>query len=241
MRRISADNIDVFRPRGRLAKEIELAETCPDEVISVLGSRLSKERYAKLEDVVAHRTRRFGVAVEGVCDPHNTAAVIRSSDAFGVQTVHIIENETRFLSSRKVTQGSHKWVDIGVWKTPEEFARVVRARGQKIYIAAADAAVSIDDLSREEPLVLVFGNEHEGITDAMRELADGAFAIPMMGFVESFNISVAASLAIARMRWNAGGDLCDAEKKVLLARYCLQAVRAGYDIVMHERKRSSTG
>ncbi|MCP4599415.1 MAG: RNA methyltransferase [Proteobacteria bacterium] len=237
MRRVCSDGRDIFSPKGQLAQEIELATQASDEVVRVLEDKLSKERRGRIDAVIAHRTRQITVAIEGVRDPHNTAAIIRTADAFGLQVVHVIERGTRFISSRKVTQGTHKWVDLGVWESVEPFAETVHEEGKKILVASADGDISLCELNPSEPMALVFGNEHEGVSPEMRSICDGAFSIPMFGFTESINVSVAAAIALAAVRSNGGGDLTPQEADVMRARFYLRAVRAGYDIVMHERKR----
>jgi tRNA (guanosine-2'-O-)-methyltransferase len=180
--------------------------------------------------VVNNRIRRLTAAVEGVADPHNTAAVIRTAEAFGLETVHIIENDASFRSTHRVTRGTHKWIDFSVWKNPDEFAEAVRAQGKIILAADARAERSLYDLDSKLPTALVLGNERKGISDKMRALSDGAFFIPMKGFAESLNVSVAAAVSISTLCRKISGDLCDDEKAVLKARYFLRAVSAGYDI-----------
>ncbi|MCP4674139.1 MAG: RNA methyltransferase [Deltaproteobacteria bacterium] len=235
MKRVSSDGMDVFRPKGQLGKEIELASRAPGEVIRILSDKLSDERRLRIDDVVSRRTRHLTVAIEGVRDPHNTAAVIRTADAFGLQVVHVIERGDRFLSSRKVTQGAHKWVDLGVWERAELFAKVVRDEGKKILIATMDGALPLEDLDPTEPMALVFGNEHDGVSPEMREISDGAFFIPMFGFTESINVSAAAAITLAALRKGGDGSLTPKEAEILRARFYLRAVRAGYDIVMLEK------
>jgi tRNA (guanosine-2'-O-)-methyltransferase len=234
MRRVTGEGGDVFKPKGQLRREIELAERVPDQVIRILAKRLSAARRARIERVVAHRRRGLTIAIEGLIDPHNTAAVIRTAEAFGLQTVHIIEQGDRFLSSRKVTQGTHKWVDLAVWKGAEAFHKVVKGEGKRLLVADAGARMTLAELDRTRPTALVFGNEHLGVTDEMRALSDGSFAIPMCGFAESVNVSVAAGIAISTLCNPLAGDLSPKERAVLLARFYLRAVRAGYDIVMRE-------
>ena len=231
MRRVSGDAGDIFKPKGQLEREIRLAEDQPDIVIAVLERHLSEARKARIDEVVKKRIRRQTVAIDGVIDPHNTAAVIRTAEAFGLQTVHIVEGTTRFISSRKVTQGTHKWIDFAVWKKPAFFADAVRGEKKRILIADAAAERTVYDLDPETPTALVFGNEHLGVSDAMRALADGAFSIPMTGFAESLNVSVAAAVAISNFVPRCKSDLTAAEQRVLKARFYLRAVRAGYDIV----------
>lgn len=239
MRRVRAIDGDLFRPRGQIRKEIELAESAPEDVLRILGGRLSDERRRRIDDVVAQRTRQIAAVVEGVHDPHNTAAVIRTADAYGVQDVHVIEGDKRFLSSRKVTQGAHKWVDIAVWSSIEPFFERMREQGRRVLVADMEGAVDLRELEIDRPVALVFGNEADGISDRMRQRADGAFHISMHGFVESLNVSVAAAIALSTLRAEGRGDLTRREAEVLRARFYLRAVRAGYDIVMLERERST--
>ena len=237
MRVVSSEEHDIFQPRGQLAREVQLAKTSPAEVVAILGPRLSDERRTRIDGVVSHRTDKLTVAIEGVNDPHNTAAVIRSADAFGVQTVHVLERGTRFRSSRKVTQGAHKWVDLGVWQNPADFCAAMREQGKKVLIAAADGEKDLRSMGRKGGLALVFGNEHEGVSDEMRRQADGAFRIPMWGFVESLNISAAAAIVLSTLRRDGLGQLSPEEQEILRARFYLRAVRAGFEIVQREMKK----
>jgi len=234
MRRVQAVEGEIFRPRGQAARDLELARRCAGEVIRILGPRLSEERRRRIDEAVSHRTRTPSLAVEGVHDPHNTAAIIRTCDAFGIQDVHIVEGATRFRSSRKVTQGAHKWVDVSVWRSPRELAAAAERRGARLLVADMEGAIGVDDLPRGTPTILVFGNEAEGISDGMRALADGAFRVPLYGLVESLHVSVAAAIAISRLRTGGQGDLPADESAILLARFYLRAVRAGHDIVVRE-------
>ncbi|MDJ0766221.1 MAG: TrmH family RNA methyltransferase [Myxococcota bacterium] len=231
MKRVTSEGRDVFRPKGQLAREISLATRFPEAVVAVLKERLSKERQARIDNVVSHRTRRIAVAIEGVRDPHNTAAVIRTADAFGVQVVHVIEHGDRFLSSRKVTQGAHHWVDLGVWPSPRLFVEAMHAEGKQVLIAAADSQMTLSEIDPDVPVAIVFGNEHAGVSREMQCVSDSAFRIPMFGFSQSINVSVAAGIAIAALRREGVGDLERQEAEILRARFYLRAVRAGYAIV----------
>lgn len=195
---------------------------------------MSEERRCRIDEVISHRTNRIAMAVEGVRDPHNAAAIIRTADAFGVQTVHVIEGQDRFVFSRKVTQGAHKWVDLSIWSSAGDFAEAMRAQGKKVFAASADGEMELDDIDRGARMAVVFGNESEGISAGMRDAADGMFRIRMCGFVESLNVSVAAAVTMATLRSGGEPGLSPEEKEVLRARFYLRAVRAGYDIVMRE-------
>jgi tRNA (guanosine-2'-O-)-methyltransferase len=237
MRRVTTANGDVFSPRGPLRREIELAAERTADVIRVLGAHLSDARRRHIDDVVAHRTRRLTVAVEGVSDPHNAAAVIRTADAFGLQTVHVVESGVRFVSSRKVTQSAHKWVDLVTWPAPGDFARAMNEGSFTMLVAAADGALDVADVPRDRPVALVFGNEHEGVSDCMRGLSQGSFRIPMFGFVESLNVSVAAGVALSRLRADGRGDLEPRDAETLRARFYLRAVNHSFEIFEREAGR----
>ncbi|MBN2340701.1 MAG: RNA methyltransferase [Deltaproteobacteria bacterium] len=227
-RKISSD---AFTPTGQSRRETAIAETHPEFVCRVLEEFLTDARRDTIENVVSHRTQSLHVAVEGLQDPHNTAAIIRTADAFGVQNIHIIEGATRFRSSASVTQGAHKWIDIRIHHNAHDFVSAMKIEGRTVLVAAMDGAKPVGELTPGEQLVLVFGNESEGITDEMRELADGAFHIPMYGFVESFNVSVAAAISISTLRKGGQGDFSAPQQQVLKARYYLRSVRAAYDIL----------
>jgi tRNA (guanosine-2'-O-)-methyltransferase len=237
MRTVNVDDGDVFRPRGQARRELELARAEPERVVRVLSAFLTEARRERIEQVLARRTRRLVLATEGIYDPHNSAAVIRTAEALGVQTVHVVQGPCGFRSSRKVTQGAHKWVDLAVWARPESFALHMRAEGRTVLVAAAgEGGLDLRDLTLERPLALVFGNESEGVSPRMRALSDGTFAIPMHGFVESFNVSVAAAIATFALRSDGAGDLDPEDRRVLRARFYLRAVRAGHDIVVRDGK-----
>ena len=232
MKRITGHKGDIFKPKGQLKREIDLAERHAERVVEILGDFVSEERAQFFDRVIQSRIRKLTVAVDGVTDPHNTAAVIRTAEAFGMQTVHIVENGTPFQSSRRVTRGTHKWIDFAVWKTPSQFADAVKGEGKRILTAEAGAAVPLDELDPNIPTALVFGNEKDGISEEMRALSDGNFYIPMDGFAESLNVSVAAAVSIHSLCRRISGDLSPREQSVLKARYYLLSVRAGYDIAV---------
>ena len=230
MRRVNGEEGDIFKPKGQLKREIDLAETQAERIVEILAPYISEERTAFIDRVVRGRIRSLTAAVEGVADPHNTAAVIRTAEAFGMQTVHIVENDATFQSTRRVTRGTHKWIDFAIWKTPATFVEAVRAEGKQVLTADARATLSIEEIDPNTPCALVFGNERKGISEEMRRLSDGAFFIPMQGFAESLNVSVAAAVSIHTLCRQKTGDLSTREQQVLKARYYLRAVRAGYDI-----------
>ena len=176
----------------------------PDHRSETLRSILGDDRVARLEEVLALRTRHLTVVLENLCDSHNLSAVLRSADAFGVQEVHVVDAEGDFAIARKVSQGAHKWLDIVVHSGPSASADCARAlKGRGFALAAATlapGAVPLGQVDLSGRLAFVFGNEHEGLTGDMAQACDSAYVIPMLGFVQSFNVSVSAAITLQHAR-----------------------------------------
>lgn len=153
-----------------------------------------------MERVLAKRTRYFTVVLEDIFKPHNASAVIRTCDCFGLQDIHVIEKTNQYKVNPYVTRGASQWVDLHKYyreggNSVDDCFGFLREKGYKIYGTSPDpSSISIYDLQPDEKLALVFDNEHEGISDEVKTKADGLVHIPMLGFTDSFNISVSASI-----------------------------------------------
>ncbi len=194
-------------------------------VIEALGSLVTEARRARIEAVVDRRT--FGVVpvLEEITDPHNASAVLRSADAFGVQRVHVIEGPHGFKAARAVSKGTDRWLDVVRHASAEACVRRLHAAGYQVSVATMGGTLSPSDLASLDRVALVLGNEHRGPSPAMRELANSTCAIPMAGFVESLNVSVAAAVLLFGATAGRGGDLTDDERQELVARYLMASVR----------------
>lgn len=187
---------------------------------------LTERRRERIDAVVRHRYRTLTVAVEDLRDPHNQAAVLRTAEGLGLLSAHVIDTagET-FQPNRGVTRDADKWMEIRRHAAVDSCLDGLKAAGFALYAGALDpAAVSLYDLDVRRPCAFVFGNEHRGISEALRQRADRLFAIPMRGFVESFNVSVAAAICLShavREREKAGmaTDLDEAERESLRIAY----------------------
>jgi tRNA (guanosine-2'-O-)-methyltransferase len=221
-----------------LPRETELP-AAPHTVIEALEPLLTDERRARIDRVIAARTRGVVPVLEGVDDPHNVAAVMRSAEAFGVQEVHVVDGSQGFVAARSVAQGTERWIDVQRHATAQACVTALRDRGYRVYVAAMDGALSPEDLAREARVAVVFGNEHAGVSAEMRALADGTYAIPMRGFVESLNVSVAAAITLYGATQGRAGNLSDEERKVLRARYVFASVPRGAEIVAEYLRRRS--
>jgi tRNA (guanosine-2'-O-)-methyltransferase len=204
-------------------------------VLKALSPVLGEERVAKLDRVAAARLSGLVVVLENLHDPHNGGAALRSSEAVGVLEVRIVGNKLRF--SERVTQGCEKWLEIVEDPDIDVCAASLKARGFKLYAAVPGAKLQLEDLDAHTPAAFLIGNEHAGLTDRARALADGEFTIPMHGFSQSVNLSVATALTVythARRRREAvgaAGDLTGEALSALRARYYRRDVRGADAIV----------
>ncbi len=175
-----------------------------------LLSFTTENRQNKMNSILEQRTRYLTVVLEDIFQPHNASAVLRSCDGFGIQDVHIIENRNTFSPNREVDMGTSQWLSISRNK-PEPGARCTRetlanlkAAGYRIVATTPhsnDVNLEDFDLTAGRTAV-VFGTELEGISSDVEESADEFLKIPMFGFVESFNISVACALVLHHLSWN---------------------------------------
>jgi len=190
------------------------------------------ERLMRLHRVLNQRTRYISVLLEAIDDGHNQAAVLRTADAFGIQNITVIEGDKPFQPNKKITQGAHKWLTIKKQPNLQTAIQDLKSKGYQICATyLGDDAVPIEEIDLSKPTVLLFGNEHRGISEEAADLADQKFYIPMVGFVQSFNISVAAALALQevtkRARKTAGERyfLTDEEKRELFLEWIMQTLR----------------
>jgi tRNA (guanosine-2'-O-)-methyltransferase len=139
------------------------------------------------------------VVFENVHDPHNVSAVIRSCDAVGVMEAHGIYTGRQVFPKlgEKSSASARKWVDVHLHADVDSCYTALRARGFRIYTTHMSSdARPLYDVDLTEPVALVFGNEHAGVTDEAREKADGNVIIPQVGMIQSLNISVACAVSL---------------------------------------------
>ncbi len=194
---------------------------------------LAPERKARIDEVVANRTRTLTVVMEAFCDPQNVNAVLRTCEAFGIQELHAIEGPMKpWDRNKKISQNADKWLDVRRWRSTAECLAHLREDGFAIYVTHfGPGARALGELSFAGKVALVFGNESRGVSDEAVRLADATYAIPMRGFVQSFNVSVAAAISIAkaveRREQERGrhGDLDEADAAALRERFYVLAVK----------------
>ena len=221
-----ADDPDVIEVEGPPP-----LERPAEVVIEALSPVVTPERRKRIEEVVGGRTDGLVLVLDRIADPHNSSAVLRSADAFGVQTVHVIVGEHGFRASRGVSKGTHRWLDVVRYESAEGCARRLKREGYTIYVAAMGADAQPEDLHDTPRLAVVFGNEHRGVSPEMRSLSDGSFSIPMRGFVESLNISVAAAITMQTLACDGRPPLPAGRQQELKARFLMNSVKKADQVI----------
>ncbi len=203
----------------------------PEAVVRHLRPYVTARRRQRIDRVVAGRTYAVAPVVEGLANVGNVSAVLRTAEALGCQAVHVVETGGRYKQSERTSRGAEKWLDLWRWSAPGACARHLKARGYRLVAMHLDAeAVPIDTIDFTQRTALVFGNERDGVSEAMRAACDLACVVPIGGFTESFNVSVAAAVALYHARQDRlarqgrHGDLSKAEQAALRADFYLRSV-----------------
>ncbi len=168
----------------------------PDRVVERLLEYLSESRRDRIESVLTGRLNGIEVALESPYDPRNASAVVRSAEAFGLRAIHVILASRKILETRGTTRGTHNWIHTQNWTAIDEFVADVRGRGMILAGACPGAPRMLEDLPVDRPICMVFGNEHDGLAAPLQAACDLRFGIQIHGFAESFNVSVAAAIAL---------------------------------------------
>ncbi|WP_445454759.1 TrmH family RNA methyltransferase [Flavobacterium sp. 25HG05S-40] len=153
-----------------------------------------KERFAS---VLSTRTNHFTVAVEDVFQFHNTSAVMRSCEVFGIQEINIVEQRFGKNIDKEIAMGAQKWVDINKFENITNCIETLKSKGYQIIATTPhNDSCLLQDFDVTKKSALFFGTEKEGLSEEVMNKADGYLKIPMVGFTESLNISVSAAIII---------------------------------------------
>lgn len=216
-------------------EEISLSATLKvnyQVVLDQLLPQITMERQKRFDEVLAHRTFEVATVCEGIYDRGNISAVVRSAEAFGFAPFHIIERDDKFKNSQRVTRGADKWIEEKKWQDSHAAIDYLRSENRKLIVTSLDANISIDEIDFSQPVALVMGNEKDGVSELMKSSADYRIKIPMYGFVQSFNISVAAAISlyhISQKRKALGkvSELTHQQREILRAHYVLRTLDSG--------------
>jgi tRNA (guanosine-2'-O-)-methyltransferase len=160
---------------------------------------MTPERNERLTSVLNNRQPDLTVVLENVFDPHNISAVMRTCDAVGIQDIYILNHKIppHRKWGAKSSSSAAKWLTIHQYTDAEACFIELRKYYKKIYTTHLSTdAVGMHELNLTEPVALVFGNEHSGVSDEIIAMADGNFIIPQVGIIKSLNISVACAVTL---------------------------------------------
>jgi tRNA (guanosine-2'-O-)-methyltransferase len=218
-----------------------IAQMSEDELRAFLLDQLTESRRARFEEVLSYRTRHLTVVLENLLQPHNASAILRNCDCFGIQDVHIIENDKVFNPAEEIARGAQKWVTQKRYNKLNNNTGVciqaLRADGYRIVAATPHANdIEISDLNLDDRTAIVFGSEWPGLSEEVMTEADQHIRIPMYGFTESFNVSVSVALTLydlsrklhsSNLSWN----LSEKEKNDLRLEWAAESARSGIEIL----------
>lgn len=216
------------------------------KVLSQLFRMITESKRVIINRVAQERTQYITVVLEDIVKEFNSSAVIRSCDCFGLQDVHIIAENQKFEIQREIAKGSSNWVDVHTYTGND--SPTIRAihnlkqKGYKIVATSPHATKTIDQISIETPIALVFGTERHGVSETLLQNADETVKIPMYGFTESFNISVSAAIIMNQLRnklenSDISWKLSDEEQTKLKIQWCTHIINNGKIVEAEIRRR----
>ena len=170
------------------------------QYLAFLENILTENRKEKFLKVLETRTKHFTIVVEDIFQMHNTSAVMRSCEIFGIQELHIIEQRYGKSIDKEIAMGAQKWVDINTFDNISASVQTLKENGYQIIATTPhETDCLLDDFDITKPSALFFGTERDGLSQEIISKADGFIKIPMVGFTESLNISVSAAIIIQNL------------------------------------------
>lgn len=170
------------------------------DYLHYLEEFLTDNRKAKFLKVLATRTNHFTVAMEDVFQLHNTSAVMRSCEVFGIQQLNVVEEKYGKSIDKEIAMGAQKWVDVNRFENISDCISNLKNKGYQIIATTPhENDCLLDDFDIAKPSALFFGTERDGLSQEVLDQADGFLKIPMVGFTESLNISVSAAIIIQNL------------------------------------------
>ena len=210
-----------------------------EDIFEYLSGFLTEERLRKIEHFSKESSDFILPVMEDVYQFRNAAAIVRSVEACGFHKVVALEKENIFDPNLKVTKGADTWVEVEKMPRSIDALQKVRERGYKIVAVSPERnAVMLPDYQPNSPLALVFGTEWEGTTDELLDFADETLAIPMYGFTQSFNVSVAAAICMYDLKQklvhsNIDYKLSNEKLLEMKIRWAVNSIPSGEAILKH--------
>ncbi|PKP24618.1 MAG: rRNA methyltransferase [Bacteroidetes bacterium HGW-Bacteroidetes-2] len=167
------------------------------QLLAYLEAFLTDRRNELFKEVVSKRTKHFTVVTEDVFQLHNTSAVMRTCDIFGIQDLHVVEEIKGKRIDKEIALGAQKWVDLFRYDKIDLCINSLKEKGYQIIATTPhENSQMLEDFDITKKSAFFFGKESSGLSDKVISKADGFLKIPMYGFTESLNISVSAAIIL---------------------------------------------
>ncbi|MDO5104945.1 RNA methyltransferase [Capnocytophaga sp.] len=205
--------------------------------LTYLENFITDARKNRFEEILSQRTNHFTVAIEDVFQMHNTSAVIRSCEVFGVQQAHLIEERFGKRLDAKIAMGAQKWVDTFRYESTKNCIDTLRKKGYQIVATTPHTKANfLDDFDISKPSAFFFGTEKDGLSREVLEQADTYLKIPMVGFTESLNISVCVAIILQQLteklrKSSINWQLSDEEKLKIRIDWTKKSIRNVNDVI----------
>ena len=205
--------------------------------IEYLEQFVTDNRKALFKKVLEERTRHFTVAIEDIFQPHNSSAIVRSCDIFGIQDLHVIESKYQFYASNQVAKGAQKWIDFSLYNKQNNNNTLdciadLKEKGYKIIATTPhNESCYLQDFDITQKSAFFFGVEKQGLSKHVMDNADGFLKIPMVGFTESLNISVAVAIILQNLnerlkKSTVNWQLSDIEKSEIYLEWLKKTIKS---------------
>ena len=219
------------------------------QLLDFLSQYITENRKKLFQKVLQYRTRHITIVLEDIFQPHNASAVLRSADLTGIQDIHAIENRNEYDVNTEIDMGSSKWLNLYRYNqkkhnTLDAYQKLKKEGYRIIATTPHKNDFTPENLPLEGKFALVFGTELTGLSDIAIEQADEFLRIPMVGFTESYNISVSAALSVYTLserlrKSNIPWQLSTEEREDILLEWARRSVRSSENLEHEFFKRIS--
>ncbi len=207
------------------------------ELFKYLQTFLTERRIDLFKKILSQRTRHFTVVTEDVYQLHNSSAVMRTCDVFGIQDLHVVEEKVSKRIDKEIAMGAQKWVNLNRYNSITDCMQNLREEGYQIIATTPhNDSTLLHDFDVTKKSAFFFGTENEGLSDTVMNAADGFLKIPMYGFTESLNISVSAAIILqsvvtALKQTETKWELSEEEKLELEFQWMKNTIKVSNDII----------
>jgi tRNA (guanosine-2'-O-)-methyltransferase len=231
------------------------------QIIDALGPLLKEDRIIRLKNILSQRLTSVILGIEDLHHEHNGSACLRTAEGLGLHRVMAAEvrnpyplgigkgankKRAQLKSQGKVletiSKAAHRWIQLDRYSSGIDLVQTAQSQGYQVYGAGPRGNLTLTDLPIDQPLMVLFGNEGNGLQDETMDACNGIFRIPMYGFTESFNISVSVGMVLEQVcnrvrqrliQEGKKGDLSTVEQECLLAEWCMREFKKAPEIIHH--------